>query len=385
MLVRCFRAGISSSPRTACARSLCGGTTEPSHCTVDEASKGWLLAYALDGKGGATQLEPWDEDAMRRALARVRGSAYASNRAQSEAPAGIWIHSDFKGTDTHGWLQRVVGRRIAAQTSSWFTEDLADTQPCCVPSPSSDALLVTLRAAQGLPTGLAKQGPKLVAYRIWLMRHLLITSRESMAGEGIILVPELEQQLLEGSGALTCGGLAAAIMERTMLLSLGGAQEATNHVFELKERLQLLGMGSLPQGQLELLRRDLAQVRYNVIMLRRYLAAQHEPLEALMQFCQLPEQSIFNEKAVAKCKRAQERHQTVIESLDATRNGGEVMQGEILALIGWGTAVATYRLTVLASLLGVLGFFSVSFDLLNFLDKYKRRHQQWDEMDSCRP
>jgi len=306
---------------------------------------------------------------MRRALAQARGSS-DKNKA-----AGIWIHSDFKCVQTHGWLKRVVGRRIAAQTSSWLTENLSEVQPSFAASASSDALLLTLRAAQGLPTGMAKKGPKLVGFRIWLMRQLLITSRESMPGEGVALVPELLQQLLEGCGAMSCGGLAAAIVERTMVLSMSGAQEAEDQVFSMKERLQLLAMGSLAQWQLESLRRDLAQVRYNMIMLRRYLLPQKGPLEALVQFCQLPEQSIFNEKAVARCLRGQERHQMLIESLDATRTAGEVLQGEILALIGWGTASASYRLTMLASLLGVLGFFSVSFDLIKYLERRRDKKE----------
>lgn len=349
----------------------CSSTSESA-----DTSCGWLLAYALDGMGGASRLEPWDEDAMRRKLARVRGSLHALSIVQQEASAGIWIHSDFKTAQTQSWLQRVLGRRIAAQTSSWLTEDLAKTQPCCVPSPSSDALLLTLRAARGLPSGMARQGPKLVAFRIFLLRNLIITSRESMPGEGVLLVPELEQQLLDGSGALNCGALAAAIVDRTMNLSMIGSQEAEDQIFQLKERLQLLAMESLQQRQLELLRREVAHVRYNVIMLRRYLLSQQEPLEALMQFCLLPEQLIFNEKAVASCKRAQERHKTLIESLDATRNAGEVLQGEILALIGFGTATASYHLTVLASFLGVLGFFSVSFDLINFLERRGWMHKQ---------
>merc|ERR1712228_977681 len=101
-------------------------------------------------------------------------------------------------------------------------------------------------------------------------------------------------------------------------------------------------------------------------MLRRYLLPQQEPLEALLQFCALPHQRILDEKAIACCSKAKERHRALVEHLDATRNAGEVLQGEILALIGWGTAVASYRLTLLGSLLGVLGFFSVSFDILNY-------------------
>merc|ERR1712118_402118 len=95
-----------------------------------------------------------------------------------------------------------------------------------------------------------------------------------------------------------------------------------------------------------------------------------------MQFCLLPEQRIFNEKAVASCERAQERHKMLMESLDATRNAGEVLQGEIMALMGFGTATASYHLTMLGSLLGVLGFFSVSFDLINFLERRRLLRKQ---------
>lgn len=267
---------------THCHTRRCIGT-DSSSPDVTEASKGWLLAYALDGRGGATSLDPSDEAAVKSALAMA-------TMREPEAPAGIWIHSDFKHPGTHSWLRRVLGRRIAAQTSSWLTEGLCDTQPSCLASPSSDALVLTLRAAQGLPTGLQKNGRNLLAFRIWLTQQVLVTSRESMQGEGVLLVPELERELLQGSGATNCGSLAASILSRTMALSLHAAQEAEDHIALLKERLQLMAMGPLAQKELELLRRELAVGRYNLIKLRRHLLPQKEPLESLMHFCRLPEQ-----------------------------------------------------------------------------------------------
>lgn len=334
-----------------------------------EVSEERLFAFSLDGKGGASPLDPWDEDAMKHALAQVKTSSASAAQTGVPARSGIWVHSDFKAAETQGWLQRVLGRRIAVQTSSWLTEDFTDMQPSFAVSPSSDALLMTLRAAKGLPTGLVKQGPKLVAFRMWLARPLLVSTRDSMPGDGVAIVSELAQQLIAGKGPATCGALAAAMMERTMQLSMVGAREAEDHVFALKERLQLLAMGALGHRELELLRRELAQIRYNVVMVRRYLLPHQEPLEAIMQFCLLPEgKYIFDEKGIASVKKAQGRHQALVERLDAARSAGEVLQGEILALIGWGTASASYRLTMLGCVLGMLGFFSVSFDLLKFME-----------------
>lgn len=336
---------------------------------TDELPKAKLFVLALDGVGGARRLDPWDEDGIRDAFTLAKAGF---DRAQTATPriTGVWIHSDFKCEQTRGWLRRVLGRRFAAQTTDWLTEDLNGAQPLCEPSPSSDALLLTLRAAKGLPTGFAKQGPKLVAFHLWVMRHLLVSATEAMPGEGAFLIPELEQSLLDGSGEVTAGALAALILERAMHVSISGAKEAEDIIFDLKERLQFLAMGSLASRELELLRRDLAQIRYNVVLLRRYLFPQQEPLESLMQFCTRREgRNLFSEKAISNCKKAQERHQALVECLDATRSAGEILQGELLALIQWGTASGSYRLTLLGSVLGVLGFFSVSFDLLNFMER----------------
>jgi hypothetical protein len=198
-----------------------------------------------------------------------------------------------------------------------------------------------------------------------------------MPGERAFFIPDLEQSLLQGRGERNCANLASSLLERAMHVSLAGAREAEDCIFSLKERLQFLAMGSLPSRQLELLRRDLAQIRYNVVLLRRYLYPQHEALDSLMQFCARPEgRNLFSERATSSCKKAQERHQTLVECLDSTRSAGEVLQGELLALIAWGTATGSYRLTMLASALGVLGFFSVSFDLLNFLERRRLASQQ---------
>jgi len=204
---------------------------------------------------------------------------------------------------------------------------------------------------------------------------LLVSKSESMPGDSFPFVPELLDQLSTSKGPTSCGALAALFAARAMRLSMHAAREAEDHVFSLKERLQLLAMGALGQRELENLRRELAQVRYNVVMLRRFLLPQQEPLEALMQFraVDMREGHIFDEKAVACCKKAQDRHQALVERLDATRSAG-------LALIGWGTASASYRLTMLGSCLGVLGFFSVSFDLLKFLELRRLTRQQGDKL-----
>merc|ERR1712083_1052074 len=128
----------------------------------------------------------------------------------------------------------------------------------------------------------------------------------------------LARSLLSGNGPTTCGALSAALMERAMQLSVAGAREAEDHVFALKERLQLLAMGSLVQSELELLRRELAHVRYNVVMVRRYLLPQQEPLEAISHFSQLEQgMQIFDEKGIATVRKARDRHHALIERLDA--------------------------------------------------------------------
>lgn len=321
------------------------------------------LAYALDGLGGARQLDARDEEAMKGVLKFPK-----VEQGKSPATAGIWIHSDLRSASAQGWLKRVVGRRVAVQTSRWTEED----QPSCEPSLSSDALLINFRATKGLPTGLAKRGPELVTFHLWLSRHLLI-SAESSHESGTSIVPSLRQSLEEGHGAPTCGQLASAILEGATGLSTVAAREAEDEVFRLKERLQRLALGSLAHRELELLRRDLAQVRYNVIMLRRYLSPQREPLEALLHFCMLPEQQLLDEKAIVACRKMQDRNRSMVEHLDAARSAGEALQVEILALVGWATATSSYRLTVLGSLIGVLGFFSISFDLLSFVERRKTR------------
>ena len=61
----------------------------PDDVSVD-GDDGWLLGVALDGKGGARTLSPWDEGLSSKLRALKKGTC------EDDFPGGVWVHRNIR-------------------------------------------------------------------------------------------------------------------------------------------------------------------------------------------------------------------------------------------------------------------------------------------------
>merc|ERR1711972_561923 len=117
------------------------------------------------------------------------------------------------------------------------------------------------------PTNLVKT-MEVAEVRICLTQHMLLTARVAQIPEGVQLLPEVEQSLIDGRGGRTCGELATTILERATARSAAASREAFERTLALRASFQsgaLVLKGSRPLARKELakLSQELSSVRYD--------------------------------------------------------------------------------------------------------------------------
>lgn len=207
-----------------------------------EAENGLVHAYLLDGKGGGRRLD------------------WAGVRAWKPADGPLWVHLDMLSAETESWVRNESG--LAESDCDLVLAEA--TRPQTVPM--DDGLLVVLRGVNLNPGAepddmvalrAAVEPTRLVTLRRRVLRAVADTVKDVEAGNGPEDVPDL---LL---------ALAGHLLERMAptLEELGDAidQQEEDAVLRAPRDLQA----------------DLAELRRQVIALRRHLAPQREAMVRL--------------------------------------------------------------------------------------------------------
>ena len=346
----------------------------------DDASNGWVYGYALDGKGGARKLEPWDEE--------VSSNLLAQQRADSESNDlyGYWVHLDFKRAKNVAWLWHVVVASVGQQGDDedmgalWLSrlaEEPHVSLPRCEISAENDALYLSFRASMSHLHGKYDHlAPELdvADLRICLTKHLLITARVNQLPNDIQLLPEIQQSLQDGRGGKTCGELAIEILNGATDTTACAAGQGYARILALRANFQkqvLASKGSKPLTRRELaaLNQEISCVRYEATRLLRYLATQREAFDTLRSFSQKRKQKIFSKGDAQGCRRALERQDAFVETLTTIGAYAEVLHGEIMAHVSWGTAEDTYRLTLFGGFASFMMIVNICASLLEFSER----------------
>ena len=148
-----------------------------------------------------------------------------------------------------------------------------------------------------------------------------------------------------------------------------------DEMFELQARLQqqarLAGAHRpVAAAALHELRQELMPLRYAAICMRRYEVPELNALGTVVRLSERPEQRLFDDADKYELREAMSRQDALVESLNATLAAGEALQKEIEAHATWEQSVYSFRLTVLGSVLSVLGFCSISIDALSLMTEW---------------
>jgi zinc transporter len=273
---------------------------------------GLVAAHLLDGHGGGPELD-WE---------RVR--------LWQPEDGLLWVHLDCTVPAARHWLLAESG--LAPLAAEALVQE--ETRPRTVAG--ADGLLVMLRGVNLNP---GAEPDDMVSIRIFLTPGRIVSTRRRLRS-----VDDLRAAIREGRGPATPGAFLVALADRLMAPAAGVIENVEDAVDRLEE--EVLATESRQ------LRSRLADVRREVIGLRRYLAPQRDALARL----QLEPTPILGDVERLRLREIADRVTRCVEDLDAARERAAVTHEELSGRLAEQMNQRMYVLSIVAALFLPLGF-----------------------------
>ncbi len=248
---------------------------------VTEEIPGLFRAYLLNGEGEGTALS-WEQ----------------VNEWTPQAGL-LWVHLDVESSEVRDWLRERSGLTRAACSGLLAGE----TRP--LSRPMNDGLLVILRGINHNP---GADPEDMVSLRLWVdtTRVLSLSRRRVMA------VSDLADEIEEGVGPLSSPEILTTLTGH-LLDRLTPTLDELGDAVDLQEEKAFTEAPSELQG-------DLAELRRQVIALRRHLAPQREVMVQLVQCTH----TRFDDKHSAVVQLLADELSRHVEDLDELRERSAV-------------------------------------------------------------
>jgi zinc transporter len=284
-----------------------------------ERDDGLPHALLLDGRGGARSLDP-------------EGLA-----AWQPEHGALWVHADLTHETGRAWIAQQSGLDPLA-VDALLDEDTRPRERAL-----DDALLFFLRGVNLNPG----QDPEdMVSIRLWMDGRRIVSARHRV----LLSVRDVVDRLAAGKGPVTAGALLADLVERIVERIDGVVDTAQTVGSEIEEAV----IADADERQ----RTALADLRRQVIALRRYLAPQREACSRL----QRESFSWLGETDKARLGEATNQLIRCVEDLDAVRDRAGVTTDQIDARLSeqlnrrmYALAIITAVFLPLTFLTGLLG------------------------------
>ena len=247
---------------------------------------GLIYSYLLDGRGGARALD-WD-----------------GVRAWRRGAGPLWVHLDRSDARAEDWLRRESGLEPLVVEALLEPE----TRPRCTALPGG--WLVVMRGVNLNP---GADPEDMVALRAWVEEERVLTLRRRR----LMAVQDVQDALAAGVGPTGSGALLAAIADRL-------AERIGPVVARLDEDLDALEVDALETAH-EPVRRRLADVRHQAIVLRRHIAPQRDALLGLIT----APTAALDDTSRLRLREVADHVTRYAEDLDALRERAAVVNDEL--------------------------------------------------------
>jgi zinc transporter len=247
---------------------------------------GLISAYRLDGNGGGERIATWDQLSLE-----------ADKRT-------LWVHLDHSAETAANWLRVASGLRPLIQEALLAEE----TRPRCLAV--DEGILLNLRGVNLNP---GSDPEDMVSIRLWLEKDRIVSTRHRR----LMAIEDLRQALARGQGPQDTGAFAVMLAER-----LTARMDPV--LDTLQDRLDQLEDTIITALSREL-RTDLAALRRQTIMLRRYIAPQREALRRLA----VEEIDWLTQRRRDRLMEISDRVTRYMEDLDVIRDRASVINDEL--------------------------------------------------------
>ena len=277
------------------------------------SDSGLVAAYALNGKGGGTRLG-WDDVRL------WRGDE-----------GFLWVHLDLTDPVAQHWVSGESG----------LTEVVAEALLADETRPRSsfmkEGLLVMLR---GVNTNPGAEPEDMVALRIWVEDRRVVTTRRRR----LLSIMDVGESIDKNDGPMTPGELLVTLSDCLVERMAVVIDEIDEHVDRLES--------DVVESENPRLRHELADLRTQVIALRRYLSPQRE---AMVRLSQERNQWLSDVNQV-HLREVSDRIIRYVEDLDAVRDRAAVVQEELASRLSEQLNKRMYMLSMVTAVFLPLGF-----------------------------
>lgn len=275
-------------------------------------SQGFIYSYWLSGERAG---HPLDEDTL---------------NTWTPDQGNIWVHLNYHSQVAREWLHRTDLPKL--EIDALLSRD---TRPRAIAADSG--LLLALRGVNLNPD----EAPEdMVALRLFADKHRVVsTCRRSLQS-----VRELAALIEAKTGPTTPAEFILSLCDKL-------TTRKTDFIHELEEKLDLLEdqvVGSKSKD----LRNDIADLRRQTVMVRRYLAPQREAFTTL----QTETGQLFKKSEQLKMREIRDRLTRAIEDLDALRDRASVTQEELMSRQSEELNQRLYFLSLVTAVFLPLGF-----------------------------
>jgi zinc transporter len=277
------------------------------------SGSGLICAFALDGAGGARELD-WD-----------------GVRDHDPDDGVLWVHLDYAAEDAGLWLEHDSGLDRLTR-SALLAED---------PRPRvlsvGDAMMMIIR---GVNLNEGADPEDMVSLRIWIEERRVITMRHRRFNA----IKALRQSIHDGRAPTSAGDLLADVVERILHRIARVVDKLDDDVDDLED--QVLSARDTT------LRTALARFRRQAIALRRFIAPQREVLGRL----QTERTPWLSDLDRSRLRESADRLLRSIEELDAAKERAMVTQEELANRMSELMNQRLYTLSLVAAIFLPLGF-----------------------------
>ncbi|WP_085899656.1 zinc transporter ZntB [Kiloniella majae] len=274
-----------------------------------------LMSYDFDGQGGGQEIV--DTDAISQ---KIKDDKFA------------WIHLDLNHPDTQDWLEKEISYLDPFIVDSLTAEE---TRPRI--TEIGDGALVILR---GVNLHEGADPTDMISIRLWIDQHRVISAQKRQ----LKAVYDIANKLKIGKGPRDAGHFVALLISHL-------SERMESVLIDLNEQVDQQEEAVMEQAD-KSLRETVANIRKQVIILRRYISPQRDAISQL----KVAELDWLSNQDKRLMQESFNQVTRFVEDLDALRERTQVIKDELVNILSDKLNKNMYTISVIAAIFMPLGF-----------------------------
>ncbi|MCL1074274.1 zinc transporter ZntB [Shewanella dokdonensis] len=243
----------------------------------------------------------------------------------------LWLHFDYKHKKTRHWLKNIC-KLPPLETDALLVQD---TRPRIVRA--GNGLLLALR---GINLNPGADPEDMVSIRLYIDQQRII----STCSRELLSVKEIQQAISDGGGPQNSGDFLLSLCDRLTDRKIDFIDQLEDKLADMEELLV--------SGEGRELRVDVAELRRQTVVLRRYLAPQREAYIKLLN----DPANLFDDSQKRRFGEISDTLMRGIEDLDSIRERATVAQEELQNRQTEALNQRLYFLALISAIFLPLGF-----------------------------